>query len=103
MSNVVKLTEQDNNTGIVAAVGDKVQISLTWKPSSGYFWQETDTTAGVLEQLRHDGGDEKPGAIAVVHFTFRIIKTGTITLSYARPWAETDPPIKWFNVDVKAG
>jgi predicted secreted protein len=98
---IIKLTENDNNSIINASIGDKVQVDLLWKPSSGYFWQDTDTTAGSLEQLKHDSESTKPGAAAIVRFIFKIAKSGFITLSYARPWNETDPPVKWFQIEVK--
>lgn len=97
---VINLTEHDNNKTIKAQKGDKVVITLSWNPSTGYFWQEMDTTAGVLEQLRHEGGDPIPGGSVLVHFTFRIEREGVIQLSCARPWAETQPPAKWFQVQI---
>lgn len=99
--NIINLTEKDNGSTIIANKNDRVVITLTWNPSSGFFWQEGDTTAGSLEELKHDPGDEKPGAISNVIFKFKITGEGLLQLNYARPWAETAPPAKWFSVNVK--
>ena len=98
---VLALTEKDNGSSVIAVKDDRIVINLAWNPSSGFFWQEADTTAGVLEEVKHDPGDVKPGSIARVTFKFKIINEGTIQLHYARPWVETEPPAKWFMVNVK--
>lgn len=95
------LTEKDHNTVIQAKKGDKINILLAWKPSSGFFWQEADTDAGNLEAVEHQGENPVPGGIAHVKFRFRIEKAGSIELSYSRPWSENEPPEKWFIVSVK--
>lgn len=94
-----RLTEADNNKKITASLKDKVIVTLKWNPSTGYFWQDTTTSAAVLDQIKHDGSDV-PGAPAVVQFIFKIINKGEITLAYARPWDETKPA-KWWSVDVE--
>lgn len=97
---IINLTEKDNGGNIQAHKDDRVVITLEWKPSSGYFWQESDTTAGTLEEVKHNPSDDKPGAIAVVSFKFKVTGAGSLKLNYARPWAETDPPAKWFEVTI---
>ena len=101
MPQTVTLTEKDNGSSIVATKGDVVVITLAWNPSSGFFWQESDTSAGELDEIKHDPGEVKPGSISYVTFKFKITGEGVIQLNYARPWAETQPPAKWFTVNVK--
>jgi predicted secreted protein len=98
---IVNLTDKDNGSTVIAKKDDRVIITLTWNPSSGFFWQEGDTTAGTLEELKHDPGDEIPGSLNTVIFKFKIIAEGLLQLNYARPWAETAPPAKWFSVNIK--
>lgn len=101
MSDIV-ITEQDNNKGIKASIGDKVIVKLTWNPSTGYYWQDSYTTAGVLEQVKHDGdSDDAPGSSHTVFFTFKITGAGNITLLHARPWNEKEPSkLFYVNVDL---
>ena len=95
------LTEKDNNTKVQAKVGQLVKIVLEWKPSAGYCWQQADCTAGTLEAVNHQGSDKpKPGSPAHVEFVFRVTGSGYLQLTYSRPWGETEPPAKWFRVDV---
>ena len=96
----INLTEADNNKTIQVSKGDKVVITLPFSASNGFFWQNRDSTAGELEELKHEGEDTKPGATTFVIFTFSIHKSGVLILSYARPWAEKEPPAKWFEVKV---
>jgi predicted secreted protein len=103
MPKAINLKENDNGSTFTLNKGDRVIVSLAWKPSSGYFWQENETTGGVLEEVKHEGDDTKPGGIVYVHFKFRVSNTGVIRLSYARPWAETDKPTRWFEVNVILG
>ena len=81
---MIELTIADKGTTINAAVGDEVRITLTWNPSSGFFWRSVNTSAGVLEEMLHEG-DSKPGAPVLVHFKFKITGTGDLGLHYARP------------------
>lgn len=96
---MITLTEKDNGSHINVAKDEKVEIALTWKASSGYFWQISDISAGELIQVKHDGSDGTPGSASIVRFLFRIVRKGLLTLNYARPWSETDPQ-KWFTVVV---
>lgn len=94
------LTEKDNGSTIQVHIGDIVFITLAWKPSTGYFWQESDTTAGTIEEIKHEGGNMTPGATVYVRFKFKITGAGVLRLSYARPWSETQPPANLFEVSV---
>lgn len=96
MKKTFTLAEKDNGTGISCAVDDVVTIILPWKPSSGFLWQQSGTTAGNLIEILHEGAEGKPGESVNIHFRFEIKQTGVILLSYARPWSEKEPPLKWF-------
>lgn len=99
---IINLIESDNGKTINAKVDDKVTVTLPFKPSSGFFWQDSGSTAGILEEVKHFGQDPStPGAIVLIFFKFRIYRKGDITLSYARPWQETQPPAKWFSVEIQ--
>ncbi len=102
MGKIFTVTEKDNNTSLQTSVGDVVEVSLTWNPSTGYFWQSGDSTAGDIIEIKHEGGDPTPGANAVVYFKFKIKAAGVIELLYARPWSETSPN-KWFTLRVTIG
>ena len=96
-----ELVENDNGKEIKVAVGDAINVKMLWKPSTGFIWQESGTTIGPLEEIRHEGEPDVPGSPVMIHFRFRVRNSGHITLSYARPWSELNPPAKWFYVQVK--
>lgn len=96
----IQLTDSDNGKSIKAAVGDVVALNLTWNPSTGYFWQSSDITAGELIELKHEGGETKPGESTHVVFKVKIKGAGVIEFMYARPWSETESPGKWFVITV---
>ncbi len=99
MQNTTDLSEQDNGKTIICHKEDVISISLAWRPSTGYFWRDTDTTAATLESIKHEGGDTIPGASVEVKFQFKITQSGEINLHYARPWSETSPT-KWFEIKI---
>ncbi len=101
MTKIHELSEKDNNTTLAASKDDKVNITLSWKPASGFCWQESDGIAGAIERVEHSGDSETPGAAAVVKFCFRVLRSGFITLNYARPWDENKQPMKWFTVTIQ--
>lgn len=97
----ITLTEKDNNKRIKAEVNDTLDIILPINPSTGFFWQATDTSAGKLERVQHDGVTSLPGASHNVRFRFTVLSKGNFTLHYARPWEELTPPTKMFDIEVE--
>ena len=97
---LIELKDSDNDKTIKASKDDIVSITLVWKPSSGFLWQASDTTAGVLQSVKHEGDNPTPGGNAYVTFKFQILKTGILEFNLARPWAEHEPPVRWFTVNI---
>ncbi len=97
---MITLTDKDNNTIISAKVKEQVDLILPANPSTGFFWQATDTSAGRLDRVQYDAV-AKPGAPTVARFRFTVEQEGHFTLNYARPWAELTPPARWFDVAIK--
>lgn len=101
---IINLISKDNNTTITASKGDIVFVVLQWNPSSGFLWQDAETTAATLTEIKQEPIDPMvppiSGGLFNVHFNFKIIGAGIIQLFYARPWEATQSPAKWFEVTV---
>jgi predicted secreted protein len=98
----IKVTNENNGQTVHAVSGDRLTVTLPWAAGSGFIWQAVDTTAGLLQYIRHEGEDPaKPGAPVSIHFVFLITGAGVIQLNYARPWDELTPPVKWWMVKIE--
>lgn len=97
----ITLKESDNGKKFQLHIGDKVVITLPLRASNGFFWQDSGSTAGPLEEVKNSGQDMTPGAVTWVSFKFNVLRSGFLTLSYARPWDENNPPSKWFEIEVE--
>lgn len=103
-SKQVGLLWADRGKPVTVDAGGTVTVSLESNPSTGYTWDVK--SAGPL-QLKGEptfeaGGEAKAvGAAGVQIFTFDAPKagTGTLTLTYQRPW-ESKQPEKTWSVDV---
>jgi len=100
----VGLLWADSGKPVTVATGGTVTVSLESNPSTGYTW---DVKSPGPLQLRGEpafeaGGEAKAvGAAGTQVFTFEAPKagTGTLTLTYQRPW-ESKQPEKTWSVDV---
>lgn len=96
---MINLTEKDNDRQISVKKNETVLLTLPYNPSTGYFWQATETP-GVLEEVQHHTPSTLVGGMTNISFVFRIDRDGPLLLHYARPWGETEPA-KTYNVTMK--
>jgi len=99
---------KDKKTVDVPA-GQSFTITLPSNASTGYRWSVTgvDRSLGEPKQTDAPGDVTRPGSSGTQSFTWATTSpiddlTGkhTITLGYNRPWSETSPPEKTFEVTV---
>lgn len=95
------LTEIDNNKTIYAVVNDTATIVLKSNPSTGFMWQQVNTSAGKLLEVKYGPASKIPGRPVDVKFVFSLQQNGILLLSYSRPWEESEPPEKWFQIGVE--
>ena len=99
-----QITESSNGTEIDLAAGETLEVRLVENRSTGFRWVLESTGEGACTLV----GDafEKGSAIGqpgTHHWEFRagVAGSGTITLSYLRPWEETQPPARSFTLRVQ--
>lgn len=100
---MIILTENDNGTTLQLSQDSEVCIVLKWNPSTGYCWQECDCSAGEVQSVETEEiykDSEAIGSPINAIYKFKITNPGIIKLVYNRPWAETKPPIKTFEVRI---
>jgi predicted secreted protein len=102
--------EESNGKTVEIVQGQSFAIGLDENASTGYSWQvkAVDKTLGSPTKTTIPPDTNKPGASGVAKFTFStkspLVKVGDsykIDLDLARPWAETVPPAKTFEMTVK--
>ena len=101
------LTDEDNGQTIELSVGEKLQVHLEGNPSTGYYWERSDSLQEAIlqplgEAVFHptpapEGTAGVPGTFVI---EFLAVSTGTtpFELSYRRPWEEA--AIDVFSVTV---
>jgi predicted secreted protein len=105
------LTIDESQAGkiIEVAKGQKLTVSLRWKPSSGYDWAVTKSppALGTPDAAVVSAGDV-PGAYGQRRFTFTskdALPPGehAVEFAYRRDFEKDKPPAKTFSFKVRAG
>lgn len=83
----------------------KMVIALSENPSTGYSWSWDQMGAGELIAVSDEftpGDENLVGASGTREFTFAGTKPGhvTLTLSYGRPWEDTEEESIVYSVTV---
>ncbi|NEO58307.1 MAG: protease inhibitor I42 family protein [Okeania sp. SIO3B5] len=98
---VVRLTESDNNKEVRLIPGNTLIVRLDANPDSGQSWQVIQNDANKLKPLgspvlQQTGTQYK-------NFCFQAQSAGTSTLEfhYSRPWERNQPPLNIYRLNVK--
>jgi len=99
------LEAEDVGRQIELAVGEKMLVTLTSNPTTGYQWEVAEIDESVLAQLGTDYDADSPqlvGSGGEETFTFEAVGTGetALQLIYHRSWEEDVPPVDAFSVTV---
>jgi len=105
---VLAVTEADNGKTLSLGHATTVTITLAGNATTGYSWAVTKMEGTALEQageIQYTPSRARPGMAGsggTSTATFRAVKAGTstITLAYARPWENGQPPAKTFQVTI---
>jgi inhibitor of cysteine peptidase len=102
----VTLTQQDDGRTLSAHVGDILELHLAENATTGYRWEPDNDDAKVLElaetSSNYRGGTPGSGGEAI--FRFRVIATGsgTLSLKYWRHWEGAGSIVKRFRLTIDA-
>lgn len=101
----IKVGERDNGSTVQISAGQKLVVALPSNSSTGYTWMVEKNTMGD-PAIAHEAPESGPiGAGSVQVFTFAdtagLTGEHTLKLIYQRPWAETVPPAKTFELKVE--
>ena len=100
----MELTADDGGGSITLSPGDRVTVTLTGNPTTGYGWEVGDLDSAMLVMVGEEYvpvSQELIGSGGVYTFTFEASGSGEtdITLTYLRPWEDVDP-LETFTVHV---
>ncbi len=97
--------EEDNGKTVQVVSGRSFTIALSENASTGYTWNlgAVDSALGTPKVTTIPGDVSKPGSPGLKKFTFGAkapVGSYKITIENIRPWAETSPPAKTFEITV---
>lgn len=103
------LTEAEDGTTVVLAVGEELRLRLESNPSTGYAWEIVDAAGGVLAAVGEptwvpdppDGAFVGRGGLATWHFRAVREGEGHLRLAYRRPWEKDALPARRFSARVE--
>jgi len=104
---VNQITEESNGTEIDLATGETVEVRLEENRSTGYKWvlESSSKAAEAIFALVGDSFEkgEAIGQPGTHRWEFRAERagSGTISLSYQRPWEESQSPARAFTLKVR--
>jgi inhibitor of cysteine peptidase len=102
---VKQITEDSNGTEIDLAAGETLEVRLQENPSTGFKWvlESAGKGACALVGDAFENGGAIPGQPGTHRWEFRAEQagSGTITLSYQRPWEEKQSPARSFTLRVR--
>jgi inhibitor of cysteine peptidase len=100
-----QLSESDNGTVLEAQVGDVIELRLN-ETSGGYRWLLDSPADHALESLgeEFEFAESVVGARNEARFRFRVRSGGNhpIRLHYRRTWEKNEPPLKTYEVAIRA-
>jgi inhibitor of cysteine peptidase len=102
------LTAIDNGGQVQVNAGDQLVIELEGNPSTGYNWEAQDLDTSMFKQVGEvvftSANPGLVGSSGTLTLTYKILKTGTSTLSliYHRSWETGVAPEDIFTVTVVA-
>ena len=104
----VIVTKADADKTVVASPGQTLEVVLDANPSTGYTW----TVASAPEFLKSEGeptfasegasGTVGAGGKQTLKFSVTAAGTGSLSLSYVRPWETGVAPAETFKVEVES-
>jgi len=99
------ITEADAGTRVEVQQGQIFQVSLAGNQTTGYNWMVTSIDPAII-QVEGDPVYEPDsnliGSPGKISYTFKALTPGEVNLhlDYQRPWAETVPAEKTFDVTI---
>ncbi|MFH0912491.1 MAG: protease inhibitor I42 family protein [Patescibacteria group bacterium] len=99
VSTLPQITLKDHRQNFDFPIGQQFKVVLPSNQSTGYQWQVTDITAGVLERVDNTyqvtdkyNTENLVGAGGEEVWTFKVLKVerSHIVMKYLRPWDKTD-------------
>ena len=99
----MELGEQANGEQVDLAVGGRLTISLSERPTTGFRWQPVSTGEPTL-RLTGDVSQPAPGlggtGVRVLHFEAAQPGDAHIDLAYRRAWETDAAPARRFSLRV---
>lgn len=100
-----KITEDSNGSEIDMAAGETLEVRLQENRSTGFKWVLESAGEGICALVgdAFENGGAIPGQSGTHRWEFRAEQagSGTITLSYRRPWEEKQTPDRSFTLRVR--
>jgi len=100
-----QLTESDSGRLIELHVGDKLEITLTANPTTGFQWEVgavDTTTLRPIGEPKFEPSNNAVGSGGKVTLGFEALAIGQteLKLIYHRPFEKDVPPVQTFEVNV---
>jgi inhibitor of cysteine peptidase len=107
-SDVIKITEKDNDKTIKAETGKKLEIHLKGNPTTGFEWRMAELKSEVLKADgkmtyvpdKFDPPRVGSGGIFVAKFIAAKSGKATVKFEYLRSWEKDKPPAEKFSVNI---
>ncbi|MDD5319373.1 MAG: protease inhibitor I42 family protein [Methylococcales bacterium] len=100
----MKLNENDSGKTVELRVGNELEVILPGNPTTGYVWEVSSLDSNVLIAGKADffANDKAIGSGGMEILRFHAIAAGTshLKLIFHRPFEQTTPPLKTFEVIV---
>ena len=104
---VKQITEDSNGTEVALAIGEALEVRLEENRSTGFKWVLQSSSEGgegvctlVGDTFEKGSAIGQPGTHCW-EFRAERVGSGTITLSYKRPWEESQAAARSFTLKVR--
>ena len=103
-STAVVVKESDAGKSVPMTVGQELVVELPAQLGTGFSWSVDESSASIVKLVKSaQTGAAAPGQAETQRFVFTAaqVGSGTLSLSYRRPWEKDKPPSKVFAVSVR--
>ncbi|MDP3046681.1 MAG: protease inhibitor I42 family protein [Chloroflexota bacterium] len=104
-STTVTLTDQDDGRAVELRTGDRLEVTLSGNPTTGYNWVALPLDKPILKQIgepEFKADSSALGAGGKITLRFEAVSAGqtALQLAYRRSWETGVSPAKTFRVNI---
>ncbi len=104
-STTITLTDQDEGRAVELRSGDRLEVTLSGNPTTGYNWAALPLDKPILKQIgepEFKADSSALGAGGKITLRFEAVSAGqtALQLAYRRSWETGVSPAKTFRVNI---